>query len=106
LVIENFVKLKPGVQKLLHFYDHSIVTRVLTDPVLKLEKRVQSLVFLVDREDGVEVENMYSVVSERHAAEFAGYLERKRYRDFESVVLKPAPGFVAPRIVEVRPWRG
>jgi len=103
-VIENFVKLRPGVEKKLHFYEHEIVTRVITDPILKMRKKVQSLVFLVDREDGVKVDKMYSIVSEKHAAEFAGYLPGKRYRRFEFVVVKDAPGFVPPRIVEVRPY--
>jgi len=105
MVIENWVKLEPGVPKTLHFVDHKILTRVITDPIFKRPKRVQSIVFLVDREDGMPVEKSFSVVSERLANELKAYLEGKRYVRYEFTFIKDAPGPVAPRILRVTPLR-
>lgn len=101
--IENWVKLKPGVPKTLRFEDHRIVDREITDPVTKRRKTVQSLTFDVVLEDGREVTKSFSVVSEKLAGDLAGYLSGKRYRAYEFTIIKDRPGFVAPRIVEVRP---
>jgi hypothetical protein len=101
--IENWVKLKPGVPKTMHWPDHRIVDREITDPVTKRRKTVQSLTFDVDEEDGRECTKSFSVVSEKLAGDLAGYLEGKRYRGYDFTIIKDRAGFVAPRIVEVRP---
>jgi len=101
--IENWVKLEPGVPKRLHFTDHAVTTRRLTDPVLGIPKDVRSLIFLVDRVDGRPVSMMFSVVSERLAGELSAYLPDKRYRNYEFTLIKDAPGMVAPRILVVSP---
>jgi len=101
--ITNFVMLSPGVQKELHFSDHKIEPRVITDPLTKAQRKVESLLFIVDVEDGRSVSRTYSILSQKHAAEFTGYLEGKRYRDYVFTVVKDAPGTVPPRIVSVRP---
>ena len=102
-VLENFVKLEPGVGRVLHFYAHKIASREITDPDLGERVMRQSLVFYVDEEDGEKVSKMYSIVSERHANEFAGYLPGKAYVGYLFTVIKDAPGYVAPRIQEARP---
>lgn len=101
--IANFVILVPGVEKILHFSDHRIESRVITDPYTKQPKKVESLLFTVDTEDGRAVSRSYSILSQKHAAEFSGYLEGLRYRDYVFTVVKDAPGTVPPRIVSVRP---
>lgn len=101
--IENFIVLEPGVGRSLHFRDHAIVDRVITDPVLKERRTVQSLLFYVDEEDGRVVDKTYSIVSQKHAAEFTGYLEGKRYRGYVFTIIKDAPGTVPPRIAKVVP---
>lgn len=101
--ITNFVMLSPGVEKILHFSDHKIEPRVITDPFTKQPKKVESLVFTVDQEDGRAVSRSYSILSQKHAAEFSGYLEGNRYRDYVFTIVKDAPGTVPPRIVSVRP---
>ena len=103
LRLENWVKLEPGVPKTLHFADHAVVERVITDPILKRPKKVVSLVFLVDEEDGRPVEKSFSVVSERLMKEFEAYLPGKRYRYYVFTLLKPEHPFAPPRIVSVRP---
>jgi len=103
--IENWVKLKPGVRKLLRFDDHRLVEREITDPIFGFTKFVRSLVFHVIWEDGMKVDKMFSVVSERLAAQLAPYLEGGRYREYEFVLLTPPPKIAAPRLVEVRKIR-
>lgn len=103
-VLDNWVKLEVGVRKRLHFYNHAIVARQITDPVTKLQVQRRTLLLYVDREDGFEASKVYSVMSEKHAGEFAGYLTGSRYVGYEFTVVKDAAGPVAPRVAEVRPY--
>lgn len=101
--ISNFVVLKPGIPVTLHFSDHRVVKRVITDPIRKVAVTRESLLFYVDEVDGTKVDKMYSILSQKHAAEFAGYLPGKKYVGYRFTVIKDAPGFVPPRIVKVEP---
>ena len=101
--ISNYVVLKPGVPVRLHFSDHAVVKRQITDPIRGVQVERESLVLYVDRVDGVKVDLMYSILSQKHAAEFSGYLEGKKYLGYEFVVVKDAVGTVPPRISQVLP---
>lgn len=101
--ISNFVRLVPGTPVRLHFNDHAVVRRTVTDPVRNVPVERESLLFYADRVDGAPTDKTYSILSEKHAAEFAGYLPGKAYTRYDFVVLKEAPGFVPPRIVQVIP---
>lgn len=81
-----------------------MVPRQITDPYFKVPRTVQSLVFLVDRENGREVDKSFSILSTKLVNELSGYLEGKRYRGYEFTVVKDAPGTVPPRIVSVTPY--
>lgn len=87
----------------LHFSDHAILKRQITDPVRNVPVERESLLLYVDRVDGGSVDKIYSILSQKHAAEFAGYLEGKRYKAYEFIVIKDAAGTVPPRIVSVVP---
>jgi hypothetical protein len=97
------VTLAPGVQVALHFSDHRIVKRVVEDPVRHVQVERESLVMYVDEVNGGKVDKMYSILSQRHAAELGGYLEGKKYLGYTFIVLKEAAGTVPPRIVSVTP---
>lgn len=101
--ISNYVTLAPGVMVKLHFSDHRIMKRQITDPVRLIPVERESLLFYVDKVNGGKVDLIYSILSQKHAAEFSGYLEGKRYTAYEFVVVKDAPGTVPPRIVSVTP---
>lgn len=101
--IANFVVLKPGVPVTLHFVDHRVVSRVITDPLRGVPVTRESLIFYVDEVDGRKVDMVFSVLSQKLAAEFAGYLPDKRYTRYRFTILKEAPGFVPPKIVKVTP---
>jgi hypothetical protein len=103
-ILSNWVKLDVGVAKRLHFNNHVIMSRPITDPTTKMPIERQSLTFYVDREDGRVVSKSYSVLSEKHAGDFAGYLPDYKYRNYEFVIVKEVAGPMAPRILEVRPY--
>jgi hypothetical protein len=101
--ISNFVVLEPGVPVEMHFSDHSIVRRFITDPVRNVGVTRESLMFYVDEVDGSPADKVYSVLSQKLAGDFAGYLGDKSYRRYRFTLIKDAAGFVPPRIVTVRP---
>jgi len=101
--ISNFIVLRPGIPVTLHFTDHRIVKRTITDPIRGIPVERESLVLYVNRENGSPVDKMYSILSQKHAAEFAGYLEGKRYLAYNFVIVKDAAGTVPPRISQVLP---
>jgi hypothetical protein len=103
LPIQNFIVLRPGVQVRLHFTDHRVVKRSILDPIRGVQVERESLLFYVDKMDGNVVDLTYSILSQRHAAEFAGYLEGKRYTGYEFLIVKDAAGTVPPRIISVTP---
>lgn len=101
MVLANYVELQPGVPKRLHFTSHGLVTRDLLDPLLGRPKPVTSLLFTVDREDGVAVAKTLSVTSEKLAASLEPYLEGERYQALEFVITKAGAGFLTRYTVEV-----
>ena len=101
--LENWVKLKPDVPVRMHFREYRIAPRQIMDPFWKTERTVDSLLFLVDREDGVHVDKTYSVVSERLASEFEPYLADRSYTLYEWVLSKGLNLMDPPRIAERRP---
>jgi len=103
VVPENWVILKPGVPKTLHFAAYKLVSRVITDPVFGVSKSVSSLMFLVDEEDGAKVSKSFSVVSQKLGEELRGYLEGDRFKAYRFTFIKDAPGTVPPRITGIVP---
>ena len=104
--LDNFVRLMEGIPKRLHFKDHTYATRRIRDPITGWEKTVRTLEFLVDYEDGVPVEKVFSVIQSKLEAALRPYLEGKRYRDYLFVITKIGSGFTSEFRVEVLPWAG
>ena len=94
----NWVILKPGVEVKLHFREYRITPRQIKDPFWKVDRQVNSLLFLVDREDGKPVDKMFSVISDRLAQEFEPYLEDGSYKLYEWTIVKGDNIMVPPRI--------
>lgn len=94
----NWVILKPGVEVRLHFKDYRITPREIEDQLWKQTRTVQSLLFLVDRENGAPVDKMFSVISDRLAQEFDPYLKDGSYKDYEWTLIKGSNIMVPPRI--------
>ena len=86
MVLQNYVMLQQGVPARLHFSDHNIQVRTITDPTTRMAKNVNTLVFNVDRLNGAPVESLFSTVSEKLAGQFAAYLSDKSYKNYEFLI--------------------
>ena len=99
----NWVVFRLGETKTLRFYDHAKVRRTIVDPVTGREKYVESLVFYVNMENGVEVSKTFSVLSTKLASELAAYIPNKTYLNYEFRIQKPIEKFSPPHLMEVIP---
>ena len=98
--LENWVKLPPGKVVCMRFKEYRVTSREITDPFWKTPRKVDSLLFLVDRVDGKPVDKTFSVVSERLAQEFEPYLADGSYKAYEWCLVKDAGEFTAPRVAK------
>lgn len=103
MVLGNFVKLIPGVPTRLHFTDHQIVKKTITDPDSHRVKEANALEFVVDRENGAVVSKSYSILSEKHAEDFRRYLDDKSYRQFDFAITVYGKSYLAVYSVEPKP---
>jgi hypothetical protein len=103
MVLENYVSLQPGVPALLHFRDHRIETRTVTDNKTGLPTTRKTLVFDVDRVNGKPVIAMYSIMADTHANQFAAYLDTKSYLNFYFTITKNGEGFMTRWTLQATP---
>ena len=82
MVLQNYIKLTPGVPARMHFTDHTIPVKEIRDPDTGRIKDLNTLVFEVDELDSRPVHSTYSITSDKHALDFAPYLADKSYRNF------------------------
>ena len=73
------------------------------DPITGREKYVESLVFFVNMENGVEVSKTFSILSTKLASELAAYIPDKAYLKYEFRIQKPMEKYSPPHLVEVIP---
>jgi thiamine biosynthesis lipoprotein ApbE len=92
-VLENYVLLETGIPTRLHFTDHRIERRLITDQQTGQPTTRNVLVLDVDRMDGRAVAAKYSVMAEKHAAQFEPYLADKSYTKFEFTIVRTGEGF-------------
>ena len=92
-VLENYVMLETGIPTRLHFTDHRIERRTITDPLTLQPGSRNVLVFEVDRMDGRTVTAKYTTMAEKHAAQFQPYLADKRYTLYEFTIVRNGEGF-------------
>lgn len=93
MVLDNFVRLEPGVSKRLHFTSHAIGPHQITDSVTGQPKTANALVFTVDREDGLLVSKTFSVLSEKLAQSLAPHLTDGGYKGLDFIITKSGQGF-------------
>jgi len=67
MVLENYVMLETGVPARLHFSDHVIQRRTVTDPITGGPTIRNVLVFDVDLLNGRDAAAKYSIMAEKHA---------------------------------------
>ncbi len=103
MVLENYVILESGIPARVHFTDHTIQKRTITDPQTGQPATRQVLVLEVDKFNGREVAAKYSTMSQKHADQFSAYLADKSYRDYDFVITKTGEGFRTVYSVQVIP---
>ena len=104
MVLKNYVELTPGVPAVMHFTDHAFDSKEIRDPRTGLVKKLNTLVFAVDRLNGVAVGALYSVTSEKLATQLAPYLADGRYRGLLFTVTKLGADFLTSYEVKVAPF--
>jgi hypothetical protein len=93
MVLQNTIILQDGVPARLHFTDHHIETRTITDAVLQAGVRKNTLVMSVDRLDGRAVEAVLTTMAEKLAAQLGPYLPDKSYKNFEIIITQRGERF-------------
>lgn len=92
-LLANYIALKPGIPKRMHFTDHYYIDRQIMEKELGKMKPVRSLTFWVDEEDGQPVARTYSVLSQKLAAQLEPHLKDNRYRDFDVTLTEFGQGY-------------
>ena len=105
-MLENYIKLVPGVPVRLHFAAHAIVDKAITDPLTGLPGTRRSLVFNVDRENGVEVSKTFSTLAEKLAVFLEPDLFGERYKLYEYTITQIGFSFQTRFSVGKIPFKG
>jgi len=105
MVLENYVMLETGIPARVHFTDHVIQKRTVTDPITGGSTTRNVLVFEVDELNGRQVAAKYSIMAEKHAGQFKPYLEGNEYRGYDFTITKTGEGFRTNWTLQVIPRR-
>ena len=92
-LLMNYIALVPGVPTRMHFTDDYYVEREIADKETGKVKRIKSLVFWVDREEGEDVAKSFSVLSEKLAAHLQPFLKNQEYTKYDFIITKMGDGF-------------
>jgi hypothetical protein len=101
MVLRNYVELTPGVPATMHFTDYAFDSREIRDPRTGLVKQLNTLVFSVDRLNGVAVGGLYSVSADKLAKLLAPYLPDGAYRGLLFTITKLGSDFLTSYEVQV-----
>ncbi len=104
-VLGNYVQFEEGIPRRLHFIGHTMVDRVIRDPVLQMDKPVTTLNLIVDELDGEKVTQVLSVLSENLASQLEPWTQGQRYLNNDFIITKRGTGFQTRYTVEVVPRR-
>ena len=103
MVLQNFVVLQPGIPAKLHFTDHTIAPRTITDPLTGVPTTRNTLQLIVDTLNDRPVLATYSTMAEKHAQQFAPYLPNKTYVKYDFTITMTGEGFRRSWSVQVTP---
>ena len=78
----------------MHFTDHWIEKRTITDPLTGGPVIRSTLVLDVDRLNGASVSAVFSTMAEKLAGKFAPYLGDKSYRSYEIIITQRGEGYM------------
>ena len=101
--VTNYIELKVGVPVTMRYDKFAWQSRQVVDPDLGFSKTVRALVFHVVEQDGRPADTIFSLISTKAQKEIEPYLLAEKFRRYKFTWLKEAPGYVAPRLVNVSP---
>lgn len=103
MVLQNNVILQNGIPTRLHFTDHRIEKRTITEPATGRQVLRSVLALDVDQLDGRPVVAILSTMAEKLAGQFAPYLTDKSYVNFNFTITQLGDGFTRTWSVKVTP---
>jgi hypothetical protein len=93
MVLKNHVILQNEIPARLHFINHRILPRTITEPDTGQPAIRNVLEFDVDRLNGEPVHAAFSTMAEKLAGKFAGYLPEKTYIRYDFVITQHGEGY-------------
>ena len=93
MVLENHVVLQNGIPARMHFTDHRVEARTITEPQTGRPAVRNVLVLDVDTLDGRPVHALFSTMAEKLAARFSPYLADKSYRAYDFLITQSGNGY-------------
>ncbi len=105
MVLQNHVVLVNNQPARLHFSDHVISARTITDPNTGRPGIRNVLEFQCDRLDGRPVMSTFSTMAEKLASKFQPFLDKKAYRDYEIIITQSGEGFLRNWSVQFIPLK-
>ena len=103
MVLVNHVILQNNIPSRLHFRDHRIQARTITDPTTRQPVIRNTLEFDVDRLDSRPVGAVFSTMAEKLAGLFEPYLKDKSYVNFDYIITQAGDGYLRTWTVKVEP---
>jgi len=104
MVLQNHVILQDNQPARMHFTDHHIEARTITDPNTLQPAIRRTLVFNVDRLNGAPTQAVLSTMAENLASQFAPYLDDKSYVNYEVIVTQRGVGYTRKWTVQFIPF--
>ena len=103
MVLQNYVVLQQGLPAELHFTDHIIVQRTITDALTGKPGVRNILEFDVDRLNGRQVFAKFSTMSEKLASKLGPYLAEKSYTRYYFTITQTGTLWLTTYTVLVTP---
>ena len=106
MVLQNIVILQNNIPTRLHFTEHRIAPRTITDPDSGRPGIRNTLEFDVDTLDARPVAAKFSTMAEKLASQFKPYLDDKSYKNFDFIITQRGEGYLRQWTVQVIPRTG
>ena len=105
MVLQNFIRLEPGVPAVIHAVADRIINRDIADPLTGVDKTITLMEFDVDELNGKPVNATWSVTSEKLAQQLQPLTVGKQYLTLNLIVTKNGTGFQTEYTVTTSPRR-
>jgi hypothetical protein len=101
--LQNWIMFTPGKPERMHFSDHHMERREITDPGTGRGSYRNVAIFEVDQLNGQPVGAQLSVIAEKLFSQMEPYLDGKKYLDYDFTITKSGAGYTTSYSVQVTP---